>query len=361
MVESYSRNTEAHLSIYLCNWYRVVETSPRGCCTHEHRLLTLFLSIETEVRCLNVEVIAWLASCLIVRHVEDNLSVHTRLAVVEHLGVSSVELRSLWCSIITTNDRELAEHEVEVLSVLEVESNESKSLAVEVRTYCECLLNPVVNVSYALCLAEIVSYALVFAALCRENEVEVGCSLVELIANSDNVTLLQSVLCLEEVEILVSCCTEDFECRTSEVSVVPYELSVETLSRNVSCCTSEEFVSEPEVPCRQVVLHTYVVPRRVYLALAIEVEELTVTEVEVSDERFLSEVPAQRRTCCHECSHTVPSRVVCCVLMLVNNRRSDNRVAVAATEVALCTAEVSELLHIVRRTELCTALPEHVV
>ena len=154
------------------------------------------------------------------------------------------------------------------------------------------------------------------------------------------------------MEILVSCCTEHLESRTSEVSVVPYELSVEALSRNVCCCTSEELVSEPEVPCRQVVLHTYVVPRCAGLALAVKVEELTVTEVEVSDERLLSEIPAQRRTCCHECSHTVPSRVVCCVLMLVNNRRSDNRVAVAATKVALCTTEVSELLLLVRRTEL---------
>ena len=246
------------------------------------------------MRCLNVEVVARLASCLVVRHVEDDLSVHTSLAVVEHLGVSGVDNWSSRCSVVATNDRELAEHEVEVLSVLEVESNESKSLAVEVRTYCECLLNPVVNVSYALCLAEVVSYALVFAALCRENEVEVGSTFVELIANSDNVTLLQSVLCLEEVEILVSCCTEDLECRTSEVSVVPYELSVEALSRNVSCCTSEEFVSEPEVPCRQVVLHTYVVPRCAGLAFAVKVEELTVTEVEVSDERLLSEIPAQR-------------------------------------------------------------------
>ena len=246
------------------------------------------------MRCLNVKVVAWLSSCLAVRHVEDNLSVHTRLAVVEHLGVSDVELRSLWCSIIATNDRELAEQHLSILSILKVESYESKSLAVEVRTYSECLLNPLVSVSYAVCLAEVVSYACALATLCRENEVKVGCAIVELVANSDNVALLQSVLCLEEVEILVSCCTEHFECRTSEVSVVPYELCVKSLSRNISCCTSKELVSEPEVPCRQVVLHTYVVPRRVYLALAIEVEELTVTEVEVSDERFLSEVPAQR-------------------------------------------------------------------
>ena len=95
------------------------------------------------------------------------------------------------------------------------------------------------------------------------------------------------------MEILVSCRTGKTDGRATEVSVVPCKVSVKSVLRNVSSLVAEQLACEPPAPCREVVLHTYVIPRVVVLTLTLEVEVLTVTEVEVCDERLLREVPAE--------------------------------------------------------------------
>ena len=82
-IKRYGRNTELNRTLALkINWNRVVHTCPRGCYTHQDWLFITLLCPEFEKRSLHISIVARLTWSLIIRHVEDNLSVNAILCRV---------------------------------------------------------------------------------------------------------------------------------------------------------------------------------------------------------------------------------------------------------------------------------------
>ena len=191
---------------------------------------------------------------------------------------------------------------------------ECEGLACQFFAYCELLFVPNVFVCFGLAIYNdelIFCQSNLFIALSGEYQVYVfSNTLLQLISKGDHVASLEGVLCLEEVEVFVGSVTEDACCRTTNVSFVPSEFCIKAISYDVC---AEQALGEPPAPCGQVVLCTDVIPFLVVLTHALPVEVLTVTEVEVSHERFFAQIPLHRTASSHECRHTVVSHVVCVI------------------------------------------------
>ena len=97
------------------------------------------------------------------------------------------------------------------------------------------------------------------------------------------------------------------------------------------------------------------------LAHSVQIEELSVTEVEVRDERFLRQIPRHRASCRHERRHTVPCVVVGVVCLHVVHSRTVGGIACTAGEVAFGAQHVGILLHCGVGTEFAAAFPEHII
>ena len=79
-IKRYGRNTKFNSALTLkINWNRVVHTCPRGCYTHQDWLFITLLCPEFEERSLHISIVARLTRSLIIRHVEDNLTINTIL------------------------------------------------------------------------------------------------------------------------------------------------------------------------------------------------------------------------------------------------------------------------------------------
>ena len=102
------------------------------------------------------------------------------------------------------------------------------------------------------------------------------------------------------MQVFVGCGAADAYGRSAEPRVVPSEVGIETRCGHVGCGVAKQFVGKPPAPCGQIVLHADVIPGVRVLALSFQIEVVAVAKVEISDKRFLTEIPRQGAAGGHE-------------------------------------------------------------
>ena len=244
-----------------------------------------------------------------------------------------------------------------------MQGNEGNGLSCQLAAYGELALYPSVLIGFVVGCEEVHAALVDSHALIAEggeHEVHAGLTAVELVAHGNHVAALQGVFRLEEVEVFVGCRAENAEAGTAYVGIVPNKFCVQSAGGHVGSVAAEELRGKPPAPCGQIVLHADVVPRTVVLLHALPVEEVTVTEVEVRDERFFAQIPFQRAAGGHERRHAVEGEVVGIIFHRIAHSRAVGRVARTAGKPAFGTEQVGALLHVGSTTLFATAFPEHI-
>ena len=277
---------------------RIVHTGPRSGDTHQDRLFILLLSIEFEHRSIYIEVVNRLTSRFGIIHLENNLSINTFVVRGQYFGYR--DTRSSRSSHLATRNREFTQVEFQVLGICKVESNHGNILVGHrsQRTYYrKGLLYPHLIVDHAIGGSQYAETRFVqnriFSTLGRKSQINVGLTTNQFVTDCNLIAQGQSESSLEQVQILVGSRTEDAQARTAYVSIVEGKLGVQTIGYYLVLRFAQELGSEPETPGRQVVLYTNVVPLIVVLTFAHPVEELTVTQVEIGNERLGGQIPAE--------------------------------------------------------------------
>ena len=343
---------------------RIVHTGPRRSDTHKDRLFILLLSIELEHRSVYIEVVNRLAQRLGIVHFEDDLGIYALVVRSQHFGY--LDDRSGRSSHLVTRNREFAQVEFQILGVLKVESNHG-NIPVGQRsqstTDCKGLLYPHFVVGLAIGNRQYLETRLTqncgLVTNGRESQIDVGLTTDQFVTNRNLIARSQRESRLEEVQIFIGCRTEDAQTRTAYISIVEGKLGIQTIGYHLVGRFAQEFGSKPETPGRQIVLYTNVVPLVVVLTFAHPVEELTVTQIEIGDERLGGQIPAERAASGHKGRHTEPA-FVGVVAATIEYRNLVNRVTTAVREELLDYILITQLFRHIGTTIVGTVGPQHV-
>ena len=185
-----------------------------------------------------------------------------------------------------------------------------------------------------------------FSAFGCESQAYICLTALHLVAQCNHIACGKGILSFEEVQILIGRSTIDAQAGTTHIGFIPREFCVQSIGHHIAAFTTEYLIGKPPAPSGQVVLHTNVVPFAIVLLLTHPVEVFTITQVEISDERFFSQIPRQCGTCRHHARHTGEVEVVGIVLERILHRGVIGRVARTAGEPAFGTQHIRALLDV---------------
>ena len=193
-----------------------------------------------------------------------------------------------------------------------------------------------------------------------KSQIDIGFTANQFVTNRDFIACRQSELGLEQMQIFLGYRTRKTQTRTSHVGIVECELGFQTVFHYLVGSFAHKFRSEPPPPCGQIILHTDVVPLVVVLAFAHPIEELPVTQVEVSDERFFGKIPFERTARRHESRHTEPVIIGVMIAAVVNLYFIDG-ITVAVGKELLDQMLIVRLLGDIGASSVGTVGPQHVI
>ena len=204
-IKRYSRY--AQLNFGVCarriNGNAIDKCAPRCGNAHANGVLTLFLCIKLKERGVNIEIVAGLSLSHLVWHLEDELTICSTSVEREH---ATFEVNGfLGLNIAATSDGHLTHIEVHAGSIFELQGNKSQFFPVEIVINSKGLGYPFVCVGQFGLGTQRVIVLGDFATFGSEHHVYIGSTLLHLIFQGDNITLLQIESGFEELQVLLIC------------------------------------------------------------------------------------------------------------------------------------------------------------